>query len=422
MMAWRTLIDRAQEQAREGDLPLFLSRASTLMLGIYIFIIPFPYRTALQEICFYSSLAFMALLYGVKKQSLAANTPLTVPFLLFVVWVFGSLFFSMDRNNSFHDFFAYLLKDLALFFLVYNMFGSKNNFIRLTWLIIVSAGMFSIGGMIYFYGILKTPLETRLGLPEVGLGVNYIGYITVLAISFSVTHFFYSRSNLGTWVSFFSVAGATLATLLAQTKGTLLGYIPLLVILFERKRVLVLVSMIIGLLILVMPVRQLFTRVSDGLGESGGERISIWYNYVQIIKDYPVTGIGFGMQTYKQEMINPYSENIPAYHKMRQFYAPHNTFVDVAVRCGVPGLMLFLYILFAFARTGLGVIRNSLDPFIKKWALCIMTVFASYLIQGLFTDMLLGIQVKYFFIILSMMAILWKLHAEHRATLNDVDL
>ncbi len=118
------------------------------------------------------------------------------------------------------------------------------------------------------------------------------------------------------------------------------------------------------------------------------------------------------MQTYRAELITPYTEAIRSQYRVGVFHAPHNTFMDVAVRCGVPGLVLFLYILFAFARTGVGVIRNSQDPFIKGWALCLMAVFASYLIQGLFSDMLLGIQVKYFFIILSMMAILWKWHAE----------
>jgi hypothetical protein len=92
MMELRTLIGRAQEQAREGDLPLLLSRALTLTVGIYIFIIPFPYRTALQEICFYSSLALAALLYGFDKRSISFVTPLTGPFLLFAAWVLVSLF------------------------------------------------------------------------------------------------------------------------------------------------------------------------------------------------------------------------------------------------------------------------------------------------------------------------------------------
>jgi O-antigen ligase len=183
---------------------------------------------------------------------------------------------------------------------------------------------------------------------------------------------------------------------------------PLLVILFNRKRTLVLVSVIVGLLILTMPVKRVFTSATSIVEN---DRPIIWYYYIQIIKDYPVTGIGFGMQTYTPELLNSYAKKESAPYKLVRFYAPHNTFVDVTVRCGVPGLVLFLYILFAFARTGAGIIRNSRDPFVKGWALCLLTVFASYLIQGLFSDMLLGIQVKYFFIILAMMAVLWKWHA-----------
>ncbi len=78
--------------------------------------------------------------------------------------------------------------------------------------------------------------RTRIGLPEVGLGVNYIGYVTVLAVSFSATHFLHFRTSLGSLISFFSVAGATLATLLTQTKGTLLGFVPLLSLYSSKER------------------------------------------------------------------------------------------------------------------------------------------------------------------------------------------
>jgi O-antigen ligase len=415
MMKWLTRIVKE----RGGDLPIFLSRAITILLGIYIFIIPFPYRTALQEICFYTSLALFTLLYVSERRSISFKTPLIGPFFLFAAWVFISLFFGMNKENSFHDFFAYLIKDLALFFLVCTVFGSRRNFILLTWLLIVSAGMFSVGGLIYFYWILQTPLETRIGLPEVGLGVNYIGYVTVLAIFFSATHVLHFRTAPGTLVSFFSVAGATLATLFAQTKGTFLGFMPLMAILFDRKRALILASVIIGLLIFALPVKQVFIAATGNIAIN--ERPNIWYHYIQIIKDHPVTGIGFGMQTYKPELLDSYADRVSSQYKLPRFYAPHNTFMDVAVRCGVPGLMLFLYVLVAFARTGLGLVRNSDDPFIRKWALCLMAVFASYLIQGLFSDMLLGIQVKYFFIILAMMSILWKWHAAPGAAPGDAN-
>ncbi len=393
-------------KVRKGDVSTYLSRAMVLTLGVYIFIIPFPYRTALQEICFYSSLGLLVLLWGFRMRTISFKTPLSDPFLLFAIWVFVSLFFSMNKENSFHDYFAYLIKDLTLFFLVYNTFSSRTNFILLTWLLIVSAGLFSIGGMIYFYGLLKMPLETRIGLPEVGLGVNYIGYVTAMAIFFAATQFLHFRTGFGTLIAAISVAGAALATMFTVTKGTMLGFVSLLILLIARKKVFVLVSVIVVLLILAMPVKRMFT-TSTGLVDN--ERPMIWYNYIQMIIDHPIMGIGFGMQTYTPELLNSYEEK---YYKLPQAYAPHNTFIDVAVRCGMPGLALFLYILVAFSRTGFSLIQNSQNPFIKRWALCLMALVVSYLIQGFFSDMLLGIQVKYFFILLAMMAILWNWHIE----------
>ena len=400
-MELRTLIMRA----REEDFPSFLSGAITLTLGLYIFTIPFPYKTALQEICFYSSLALLALLHGVRKKSISLETPLTGPFFAFAAWIFVTLFFSIDKRNSFHDYFAYLWKDMALFFLVYNTFDTRKHFILLTWLLIVSAGLLSLGGILYFYWILKMPFEMRIGLPEVGLGVNYIGYVTVLAIFFSAIHFMHVQSTLGTWVSWLCVTGASLATLLTQTKGTFLGFIPLLAVLFEKKRVLVAVLVVVGLLSLVLPVRRLFTTAPEVSRHLRMGRVAIWHNYIQMINDRPWVGIGFGMQTYRKELINPDFEINPSH---KEVFAPHNTFMDVAVRCGIPGLVLFLYILAVFYRAGLGIMRNSRNLFLKQWALCLTAVVTSFLIQGFFTDMLLGIQAKYFFILLAMMSILWK--------------
>jgi O-antigen ligase len=30
-------------------------------------------------------------------------------------------------------------------------------------------------------------------------------------------------------------------------------------------------------------------------------RFSIWYDYLQIVKEYPVCGIGYGMQSYNKD-------------------------------------------------------------------------------------------------------------------------
>jgi O-antigen ligase len=97
---------------------------------------------------------------------------------------------------------------------------------------------------------------------------------------------------------------------------------------------------------------------------------------------------------------------------MQTFHAPHNTFIDVTVRLGIVGLALFLFIAFIFGRMGWQLIRYGRDDFIKTWALCLTATFVSFLIQGMFVDLLLDIQIIIFFILMAMLTVLWRFNEE----------
>jgi O-antigen ligase len=119
------------------------------------------------------------------------------------------------------------------------------------------------------------------------------------------------------------------------------------------------------------------------------------------------------MQTYNKHLLEKYDHENSSQIKKKSFYAPHNTFIDVTTRLGFVGFSLFLYILFIFGRMGWQlIIRYTRDDFIKTWALCLTVVFTSFLIQGMFTDLLLGVQIIIFFILMAMMTVLWRLNKQ----------
>ena len=92
--------------------------------------------------------------------------------------------------------------------------------------------------------------------------------------------------------------------------------------------------------------------------------------------------------------------------------SPHNSFAGVAVRTGVVGLALFLFIYFIFVRLGLKIILYGKDDFIKDWGICIMASFIGVFIQELFADGMFGPQAIVLYTIFAMMTILWQLNAE----------
>jgi O-antigen ligase len=138
-------------------------------------------------------------------------------------------------------------------------------------------------------------------------------------------------------------------------------------------------------------------------------------------KDYPIAGIGFGMQSYYDKaLLDEYNARVSIKYKQHvPIKAPHNFLVDVAVRTGLVGLGLFLYILFASIRMSWNVIRQAKDNFLSDWALCCMGALFAILIQGLFENTMSGPPAIVLYAIFAMMTILWRLNTESETMLNN---
>ena len=89
---------------------------------------------------------------------------------------------------------------------------------------------------------------------------------------------------------------------------------------------------------------------------------------------------------------------------------PHNMLLSIAVRLGLVGLVLFLYIIFVFGKMCLKSIKEGKDAFIKSWGYCIGSAFVGFFIIGIFEPCFSHLQETVLFTIFSMIAILWRLN------------
>jgi O-antigen ligase len=400
---------------KDGKFYKHLELSIPIFIGIFIFIIPFPHKTATQETCFYLSVFLTLTLVFYKKIDFSFNSPLTLPIVLFTIWTIVGLFTALNKENTLHDIYSHLIKYIVIFYLVANFFNDKKRFIILTWILITSASILSIGGIIYFYIIKGHELSTRFGLPEVGIGVNYIGYFSIVAIFFSLINLSRGTTKMPLKItSVVCMITSSLAAILTGTIGTIFGLIlPSVILLPRYKKNITVYTLILMFIIGLIPIKHILTPEDLRTKLRGEERTGIWYTYYKIIEGYPITGIGYGMQTYNKHLLEQYNPENSSQIKMKNFHAPHNTFIDVTTRLGFVGFSLFLYILFIFGRMGWQlIIRYTRDDFIKTWALCLTVVFTSFLIQGMFTDLLLGVQIIIFFILMAMMTVLWRLNKQ----------
>jgi len=396
----------------------FLTLSVPVLMGIFIFLNPFPHTTSIKEMCFYSSFFIVLLLIYFKKIDFSFKSPLTLPFALFVIWVFIGLFFALDKENSIHDFRAHLLKYLVIYYILINFFNSKKRFEILSWIIIISGGIFSIGGIVCFYIMLGHSVSERIGFEGVA-AINNIGLITLPPMLLSLNFFIKEKKIPNKIVLFICLFGILASSILTQTLGILIGIIFSFIILFTKnKKALIAFSLLLVIFLGFLPIKNRITpnNIQHKFKPQNSERVKIWYTYFQIIKDHPIKGLGFGMRTYADKEIfdkyKQYKAMTHAKYRPGQFHTPHNMLIDITVRLGFVGLALFFYMMFMPLYVGLKMVINGKNDFIRKWALCLLAVMVAFLIQGFFADILFGGYLIILYTILAMMTILWRINSE----------
>ncbi|MDE3009395.1 MAG: O-antigen ligase family protein [Pseudomonadota bacterium] len=85
------------------------------------------------------------------------------------------------------------------------------------------------------------------------------------------------------------------------------------------------------------------------LDSSAQERLSLWQDAFDLLKQNPVTGTGFHTYEYLGR-VGPYRDT-------------HNYYVKVLVETGFVGLLMFLWLLLRLARMGLRLFRTAQDGF-----------------------------------------------------------
>ena len=166
-----------------------LNMCIPILVGMFIFLNPYPHVTAIKEITFYGSVLLSLTLISLKKEECSLRTPLSIPFLLFVLWSFCGLFFALNKGNSIHDFFTHLIKYLLIFYLLFNFFATKERLLILIWTIIISTALYSAGMLVDFYIQRGYDISVKLGHYTDGqheIPSNIVGISTLFGLLLSL--------------------------------------------------------------------------------------------------------------------------------------------------------------------------------------------------------------------------------------------
>lgn len=443
----------AADIRKEDKFFLLLNFSIPCLMACYIFVNPFSMPTVM-EFCYYLSILALMVLLVFKKTEFSFRTPLMPGIALFFLWAVLGLFFTLDFSNTLHDLRAFLLEYLIVFYLLINFYQSRQRLEMISVLVIVSATIFSVGGMTFFYFIQDHAFYERFGGTFTEMFTGFMCFTTVFGTILSLRGMYDKAGKMTIRLAYFSCyLILSVATILNQSRSAIIGLFAALVIMSLYRKKTILLIIVTFILIVSLP------GVKDRIGSDirvfkEDVRLKMFLLSWEVIKDYPVAGVGYGGQIYgnknlvdlgkynarlpeKYQQKNTYDEvlghflildmnqgkkmfnnkqlaqlaDVAKKHKGEIFIvtSTHNMFLDIAIRTGLVGLALFGLIILTAAWMLWDVFRRQREDFFRSWSICLFACLAAYLSQAVFNDALYGTQGVLMYVNLAMIGILWNL-------------
>ena len=275
----------------------------------------------------------------------------------------------------------------------------------------LSTSIFTIKGMVNFYLIMDHPLSARL-IPADGSPINASAIVALFSVFLSLLLLQREKHTSLKLLLSICFTGTLLATILSYTRGVLLALVvSTLVLLFliseNRKKIIVfslLIAVAVGALYSTSPWRERLKLAP--LMEN--YRFVIYYTCFEIFKDYPMTGVGFGMKTFEKHMWHQYNPKLPLKWQVKKpAQTPHSFFFSILVRLGIVGIGIFGFIFMRIFQMNRVLLQSTREE-VRSWGVYLLVSFIGMLISGLFGSILHGPAAYNVYIVLTMMTVVWQ--------------
>jgi len=131
-------------------------------------------------------------------------------------------------------------------------------------------------------------------------------------------------------------------------------------------------------------------------------RLDIWTFTTGKIFDHPILGIGYGKDNFRLVYGQSPNEEVQPGHLPVLQAGTHNTFLDIALGTGIPGLLLFVWVIQRISSRGLTNFRQTVVPFDKAISLGVVVGIVGLVVRLCFDHMLIGTLAVLFWILVAM--------------------
>ncbi|MBC8016220.1 MAG: O-antigen ligase family protein [Sporomusaceae bacterium] len=351
------------------------------------------------------------------------HTPFDVGIGLLVLLSAASIWNSPDRGFSFYNFYNLMGRYVLIYYLVVNNINSAAQIKRIIWVMLTSAAMVTLYGFYqYLFGVnlsanewvdgeqfpdLKVRVFSTMKNPNLLAGF----LVTMMAIGASMG---YKADRMKGKIIFFGLVvmfGACL--ILTYSRGawlSLLAVIGVYGILCNRKIFWLLILLPIAMLCGHDAVLERIMSIVNPTDTSSTLRIALWESTIAMIMDKPILGIGWGSYwlVYPEYDFFLNNANVKIFHA-------HNMYLNIAAEIGIPGLLVFLSIMYGHVRLALAVFKGVHESWSSGLMLGIIAAIGGMIING-FTDyVMFNIQLSMLYWLLNgLIVIVWQQNQHHQ--------
>ena len=305
------------------------------------------FSVAIIGICYGAGILIMLVQYLKERELPAIDKRLIYLVVGYnIVWLVLSLF-SLDVNASLKEWGAIAYRFMPLFF------GAMyiRNLNQIKYIMVIFCLTIFIEDAAAFYQALNFP--SAHGNRATGCTNNPNDFANLLVLFIPALFFMAKQKWQDRWLSMFFMTGcicSVAALFLTQTRGAWLSLcvmvlISALIAKEYRRQIFKIIAVgLTGIVLMFTMSASFYARVNsifDPNMSSNKERIMMYESSINMIKDYPVVGVGLDnfKPVYNEIYVNPESRLGPRFNRVT--IHPHNNFLMVATEGGFIGFFAY---------------------------------------------------------------------------------
>lgn len=300
-------------------------------------------------------------------------------FLIFLALIVISSGYAINRARLTKRTFT-LVQLMIIYYMIITLINNRERLTVFLWIILIATLVTSVASLYQYYQ------SGGMRVTGVGRNPNYTSATLIMGLFVAWDLFRRAKVVIVKYVVTISAVLFMAAFMLTYSRAGLLAMIAggMYIIFYEKKKGKAFLFGIVAAVLLFIFMPQGFKDRIAGKGEASistegrtNEARAAFF----MIRDHPVFGVGF--QNYGEY----YARYVTPIYS-HEYRGAHNTFLQVTAELGLPGLIVFLWILYNSWRT-LRKARTfpGVDEQIQYTARVISAVFVAYLVICMFTGM-----------------------------------